>query len=110
MNSILTYIFVAIGASIILSNFTAYPFESAKSQPEYKTTISFWLIATLHLIISSPLLILFGIATAIGWFFTKLPRHLQETLSITLTTALGLCVLAAVAIPLLIFFIFLTWG
>lgn len=110
MDSAPTYVIAALGASLILSNFTVYAFESAKSKPGYKTRISFWLCAAIHFIVSSPLLLTFGIAIALGWLFNKLPHRLQDALSITFAAALGICILVIIGIPLLALFIFMHWG
>lgn len=110
MDTALTYLIAALGASLILSNFTVYAFERAKSKPGYKTKISFWLCAAIHFIVSSPLLLALGIAITLGWFFNKLPHRLQDALSITFAAALGICIIVAIGIPLLIFFTIMLWG
>ena len=110
MDSAPTYVIAALGASLILSNFTVYAFESAKSKPDYKTRISFWLCAAIHFIVSSPLLLALGIAIALGWLFNKLPHRLQVALSITFAAALGIHLLLVIGIPLLILLIIMHWG
>ena len=110
MDSVLTYILAAVGASILLSNFTVFAYENAKSKPDHKTRISFWLCTVIHFIVSSPLLLLLGIAIALGWLFNKLPHRLQDTLSITFASALGVCLLLVIGIPLLILLIIMHWG